>query len=64
MKKKTTWIWICHFIVAVANIIGIAIEIIHNNLGSAGWAIIALFWQINFMIEALSNGDKKTKTYE
>ena len=64
MKKKPTWIWICHFTVAVATIFGIAIEIIQNNVSSAGWAIIALFWQINFMIEALSNGDKKTKTYE
>ena len=61
MKKKPTWIWICHFIVAAANILGIVIEIIHNNLGSAGWAIIALFWQINFIIEALSNSDLKNK---
>ena len=61
MKKKPTWIWICHFLVAAANILGIVIEIIHNNLGSAGWAIIALFWQINFMIEALSNSDLKNK---
>ena len=61
MKKKPTWIWICHFLVAAANILGIVIEIIHNNLGSAGWAIIALFWQINFMIETLSNSDLKNK---
>ena len=61
MKKKPTWIWICHFLVAVANILGIVIEIIHNNLGAAGWAIIALFWQINFIIEALSNDDLKNK---
>lgn len=64
MKKKTAWIWICHFTVAVATIFGIAIEIIQNNVSSAGWAIIALFWQINFMIESQSNNNIKDKNHE
>lgn len=64
MKKKPTWIWICHFTVAVATIFGIAIEIIQNNVSSAGWALIALFWQINFMIESQSNNNIKDKNHE